>query len=284
MSEQVNEQISALLDGELPEAELSLLLTSIAQKPETLQGALLVQQTRLCLQGETPLNSIGESVQFSTRIQDVLSDEQQYPRYDLTDQIGLRNQLGQTDANSQGHDQNPKQTTNIDVAAPAANDSSKWGPLFGAGVAAAAAIFAVTAWQSQISLNQDVSGLLVPIAAENDSGSFNGVTGPDQLNSVAVMNNANLLDSSVTVDAVDSSAYTVPEFSSLNVEQPIGQFDDLRQVKYSTYLLQNQVAPQSTSNHLSRYAQQLRATQSQQIFIDPRTGRVVMSISPIEKR
>jgi len=281
MSEQINEQISALLDGELPEAELSQLLQQIDRKPDVLQQAQCLQQTRLCLQGDQPATSISQSLEFTSRIQNVIRNEQEFPSYDLSDNRILAAQLGvQADEQSYNRPeidleqsnirpfgsssiQNDTSVATVNNARISANDG-KYRPLWGAGIAAAVAMVAVTAWQSQ-----------------NTPSSIQSLQAPLQVNNSDLnIDNAQALNES---DSLNSS-YTVPEFSNLNVDQPFASLNELRKVNYSDYLLQNQVAPNSTSHNLSRLSEQFRATHTQQFFIDSRTGKVVMTIKPIEAK
>jgi len=297
MSEQISEQISALLDGELPEAELSLLLRQIEKQPEVLQQAQALQQTRLCLHGEQPATSLAQAAQFTTRLNEAIRAEpehqleQPFPSYDLGNSHILAGQLGVATSLSQAADTNsPERFVDAHVSAHVSTQAegntdidfarNKWRPLYGAGVAAAVALVAVSAWQSR----PDQSSISpVPVKASVDK-SVNGASKQALGQSVTQLSNSvvpavNRVNTLASVNP-ETSAYTVPDFSELNVDKPLANGDHVHQVKYSTYLLQNHVAPSSTGDQLSRYAQQLRESraQTQQFFIDPVTGQVVISI------
>lgn len=291
MSEQISEQISALLDGELPEAELSLLLRQIDRQPEVLQQAQNIQQVRMCMSGDQPSVTLSDSLLFTSRIQAAIRNDQAQPSYDLRNISGLSDQLKAQDMVSQSD--KTSQAMSFSTTPSAAANDSKWRPYMGAGIAAAVAVFAISAWQSQ-TIDDSMFGVQAPLTVQSDMQQNSGLSIPvsnASEPSISQQTPANTKVSgqslnSTLVNASESSetSYTVPNFEDLNVDRPLSNMNDLRQVKYSDYLLQNQVAPQSTGTHLSRFAQQLRATHTQQFYIDPRTGLVVMTIKPIENK
>ena len=270
MSEQISEQISALLDGELPEAELSLLLRQVERQPSVLDHAYKIQQAHVCSQGEAPIG-LTKTLNFSSRIHAAIRDQ------DLNSSEKSINfgtvKVGErvaTAAYKQNTGQSETHQTQFTAGQVASNDS-RWRPLFGAGIAAAVALVAVNAWQYQGQNNQSIdSGSL-----QVDNKEISNFETPTQVQTVA-----NTLSASSVEQ--DSSSYTVPNFENLNIDPPILSNNDFRQVSYADYLLQNNVAPQSTSKQLSRFAQEQRATiYQEQYYIDPRSGQIVLSIKPI---
>ena len=275
MSEQISEQISALLDGELPEAELSLLLRQVERQPSVLEQAYKIQQAHVCSQGDAPI-CLSKTLNLSTRIhaairnQDFNSSEES-----ISSELG---QVGRRVANA-AYNQNLGQTvTNQAISSKSklitgqtASNDSRWRPLFGAGIAAAVALVAVNAWQYQDQNNQS----LEPSNLQVDSKEISNFETPTQTQAVA-----NTLSASSVQQ--ESRSYTVPNFESLNIDAPILSNNDFRQASYADYLLQNNVAPQSTSKQLSQFAQEQRATiYQEQYYIDPRSGQIVLSIKPI---
>ncbi len=264
MSEQISEQISALLDGELPEAELSLLLRQIERQPSVLEQAYRVQQAHICSLGEAPLG-LTETLSFSTRLhaaireQDVVQDSKSVALASFNQQ-----------QNKIDHSQLALANTQIKTSQSASNDS-RWRPLLGAGIAAAVALVAVNAWQFQ---GQSPGNLDTGVLEANNK-KLSNFERPTQIQTLA---------SSLSVNnpKTDNSSYTVPNFEDLNTDLPVLPANDFRQVGYSDYLLQNNVAPQSTSKQLSRFAQEQREIiYQEQIYIDPRSGQIVVSIKPI---
>ncbi len=270
MSEQISEQISALLDGELPEAELSLLLRQVERQPSVLEHAYKIQQAHVCSQGEAPIG-LTKTLNFSSRIHAAIRDQDlNYSEKTInfgTVKVGER---VATAAYKQNTGQAETPQTQITAGQLASNDS-RWRPLFGAGIAAAVALVAVNAWQYQGQNNQSIdSGSL-----QVDNKEISNFETPTPAQAVA-----NTLSASSVEQ--DSSSYTVPNFENLNIDPPILSNNDFRQVSYADYLLQNNVAPQSTSKQLSRFAQEQRATiYQEQYYIDPRSGQIVLSIKPI---
>ena len=277
MSEQISEQISALLDGELPEAELSLLLRQVERQPSVLEQAYTVQQAHICSQGESPL-SLTESINFSKRLGKAIRESD-----DTLSQTSTNSNILQDEGRVAfaGFNQQDKQA---DIASQAlsnasfssgqsASNDSRWRPLLGAGIAAAVALVAVNAWQFQ---GQNTDGL-GPSNFEVDNKENASFETPVQTQAIA-----STFKSKNNKLQQDNGSYTVPNFDNLNINSSIIPGNDFREVGYSDYLLQNNIAPQSTSKQLSRFAQEQRAIiYQEQIYIDPRSGQIILSIKPI---
>ncbi|MBT8140986.1 MAG: hypothetical protein HKN88_00585 [Gammaproteobacteria bacterium] len=287
MSEQISEQLSALLDGELPEAELSLLLRQIEKQPEMLLQAQCVQQARVCVQGEQPISSISDTIRLSASIQSAIRDEPAYPSYDLTNKQRLSQQLisgleNQADtlptAGLTPSHSSPTQKNNLKSSALTTSPGNdRWKPLIGTGIAAAVALFAVSTWQLQTS-QPDL--LNTPFAVQNNPDLISDSAHQSLLSSGQQTNQGNVTAGEIEAQSLPK---TVPNISELSFAEPFNPNNGSRQVKYSDFLLQNQVAPNSTATQLTQLADELRATQSQQVFYDPRTGRIVMTIRPIDR-
>ena len=263
MSEQISEQISALLDGELPEAELSLLLRQIERQPSVLEQAYRIQQAHICSQGESPL-ALSEALNFSTSIHAAIR-EQDSAQTDQSFAIAALSQ--QTITN----DSEPSLKNSRFSNSQLASNDSRWRPILGAGIAAAVAMVAVNAWQYQNQNPVDLESGTLEVSS-NELPNFNA---PAQIQALTSPLKASDSDT-------ETSSYTVPNFEDLNTDTPVIPENDFRQVGYSDYLLQNSIAPQSTSKQLSRFAQEQRATiYQEQIYIDPRSGQIVVSIRPI---
>ena len=264
MSEQISEQISALLDGELPEAELSLLLRQIERQPSVLEQAYRVQQAHICSQGDAPLG-LTDSLNFSNRVHAAIREqdiEQNQENIALAafGQVESKPNLVQSSLSE----------ASFRSDRTASNDS-RWRPLLGAGIAAAVALVAVNAWQYQ-GLSPDAED---SVTLEVNNQDFSNFETPNKIQTVA--NNLNSSN-----QASVNNSYTVPNFENLNTDLPVIPANDFRQVGYSDYLLKDNVAPQSTIKQLSRIAQEQRAIiYQEQIYIDPRSGQLVLSIKPI---
>lgn len=279
MSEQINEQLSALLDGELPEAELSLLLRQIAKQPDVLEKAYAIQQARLCVQGETPL-SLNQTLDFSSRVQAAIRNDQHDSKktsirlghaHQAVAQASFMDSTQKSEISSQQLSQT--QFTHNRTA----SNESRWRPVIGAGIAAAVALVAVNAWQSQIP-NSEIAN---PIAVEIEDKPFSNLEISPQRQSPAKTLQAIVPVESLESAGQDNNSYTVPNFEDLNVDSPLAFSNGFRQVNYADYLLQNNVAPQSTSRQLTRFAEEQRAIIYGE-FYDPRTGQVAFTIRPIK--
>jgi len=265
MSEQISEQISALLDGELPEAELTLLLRQIEKQPSVLDHAYRVQQAHICNQGDTPI-SLTDTLHFSQGIRSAIREEEiEFPQSVVNSNIALGlASFGQNEQAQPG-------SSNIESGQVASNDSH-WRPFIGAGVAAAVALVAINAWQYQTPSQSPNN--LQPSVLEADT------TIVPSLDIVAPRQVPSSL-SSTDVQEVNSS-YTVPNFDNLNIDTPFAFRNDFRQVSYADYLLQNNIAPQSTSKNLTRIAEEQRAIIYGE-FRDPQTGELIFTIEPVKR-
>ena len=278
MSEQISEQISALLDGELPEAELTLLLRQVERQPSVLEHAYVVQQAHVCSQGDAPL-CLTESIKFSNRIRTAIRESDLNFSHTPTNSNYVEDEgrvalaaFNQRDI-QEGTSNQALAKVSFASGQTASNDS-RWRPLLGAGIAAAVALVAVNAWQYQ---GQNTDGF-VPKTFEVDNKENTSFETPVQTQAVASTfksNDSNKLQQ-------DNGSYTVPNFENLNLNSPIVSSNEFSQVSYADYLMQNNMAPQSTSKQLSRFAQEQRATiYQEQYYIDPRSGQIVLSIKPI---
>lgn len=269
MSEQISEQISALLDGELPEAELSLLLRQVERQPSVLDQAYRVQQAHICSLGEAPLG-LTDTLSFSARLHAAIREQDIEGITQNNESLALAS-FGQQNKTSD-HIQETLDNSQIRIDQSASNDSL-WRPFLGAGIAAAVALVAVNAWQYQGQSPGDLDTTVL----EADTKDLSTLESPTQIQIQTLSTNLN-----VNKANTDNSSYTVPDFDNLNTDLSVLPTNNFRQVGYSDYLLQNNIAPQSTSKQLSRFAQEQRATiYQEQIYIDPRSGQIVLSYKTI---
>jgi len=246
MTSQINEQLSAYLDGELPQDELPLLLRQLEKQPHLLAEAQRLQQAHLCVLGEQPAQPLSVATTFCQNVHDAIYADSEFdldatgnlPIYDFTTtdssvadssaatQQGIAANLGSTDNNDSNQLESEQIAMGSVQTAPAANDRF-WKPLAGAGIAAAVAMLAVNLWQ--------------PNAVSPNTGITNQVA-----NTTAV----------APTTKVDNTAdsYVVPtpatNSNSLNFVQP----GDIQVVNYSPYVKRHvSSANTSAGNQLQRY-------------------------------
>jgi len=259
MTSQINEQLSAYLDGELPQDELPLLLRQLEKQPNLLAEAQRLQQAHLCLLGEQPVQPLSVATDFCQNIHaaiysdstefetssNSIQDKEDYPVFDFTQPIPidtLSNDAGNVAVARAAYanvDQTGSGTVGqTQIAASAVNDSA-WKPWLGAGIAAAVAMLAVNVWQQ---------------------GSVNSV--PELSNQTAqtnIVEVAPVISADASNDANSNinneNSYVVPAPSSNTSTLSFVQPGDVQVVNYSPYV-QRHVSSANTSagNQLQRYS------------------------------
>jgi len=151
----INEQLSAFIDGELTNDELSLLLRQIDKDPSILTGAQNLQKTQLLIQGEQPIQTALAAKSLFENIHNAIAQEEAF-----TANIAVGKQQVVNQSTVSEHTANA--TSNNQVAA---NDQF-WKGFAGAGIAATVAMFAVNLWQAPTT-NLESQSAKIELSANN---------------------------------------------------------------------------------------------------------------------